>query len=190
MTLWKVPGIGPCNTNTYKITPMKIRFHLIVLLVLFGPSLSYAQQPTAVDSSLYLHLDTLVEAWHYQAAVADEAYFDKILDGGVFIGTDATERWTKAEFEAWCTDIFKRESAWVFTTKSRHIQWNARKDVAWFDELLDTWMGVCRGSGVLVLEAGTWRIAHYHLSITVPNERVKAFLALMQAEEDKEKQND
>ncbi|MBS9766494.1 MAG: nuclear transport factor 2 family protein [Flavobacteriaceae bacterium] len=42
--------------------------------------------------------------------------------------------------------------------------------MAWFDELLDTWMGICRGSGVLEKTAKGWKIRHYVLSVTVPNE--------------------
>ena len=31
-------------------------------------------------------------------------------------------------------------------------------------------MKICRGSGVLVLEKGEWKIKHYVLSMTIPNE--------------------
>jgi hypothetical protein len=30
-------------------------------------------------------------------------------------------------------------------------------------------LGLCRGSGVLVLMGGTWKIAQYNLSIAIPN---------------------
>jgi len=33
-------------------------------------------------------------------------------------------------------------------------------------------MGICRGSGVLMKEKGKWKIHHYVLSITIPNENV------------------
>ncbi|MBT8294049.1 MAG: nuclear transport factor 2 family protein, partial [Eudoraea sp.] len=49
---------------------------------------------------------------------------------------------------------------------------------AWFDELLDTRMEICRGSGVLSKENGKWRIKHYVLSITIPNEDVDQVSAL------------
>jgi hypothetical protein len=41
---------------------------------------------------------------------------------------------------------------------------------AWFDELLNTQMKICRGSGVLVKVGNDWKIKHYVL--TVPNENV------------------
>jgi len=44
--------------------------------------------------------------------------------------------------------------------------------MAWFDELLDTWMGACRGSGVLRKTSDGWKIAHYNLALTVPNEKM------------------
>ena len=31
-------------------------------------------------------------------------------------------------------------------------------------------MKICRGSGVLINEGNTWKIAHYVLSMTVPND--------------------
>ena len=43
---------------------------------------------------------------------------------------------------------------------------------AWFDELLETDLGICRGSGVLTLTKEGWKIQHYVLSITIPNENV------------------
>jgi hypothetical protein len=52
-------------------------------------------------------------------------------------------------------------------------------EVAWFSELLTTWMGVCRGSGIVVQTPNGWRIAQYHLSVTVPNEIIGDFLKLI-----------
>jgi hypothetical protein len=44
--------------------------------------------------------------------------------------------------------------------------------MAWFDELLNTQMKICRGSGVLVFINGKWKIKHYVLSMTIPNDNV------------------
>ncbi len=42
---------------------------------------------------------------------------------------------------------------------------------AWFDErLFNETYGETRGTGVLVLRDGSWRIAQYNLTIPVPNE--------------------
>ena len=52
------------------------------------------------------------------------------------------------------------------------------RDFAWFDELLDTQMKLCRGSGVLQKIDGKWKIAHYVLSIAVPNENVAELISI------------
>jgi hypothetical protein len=41
-------------------------------------------------------------------------------------------------------------------------------------------MGPCRGSGVLVREAGAWKIAHYNLALTVPNAKLRAVREVLQ----------
>jgi hypothetical protein len=55
---------------------------------------------------------------------------------------------------------------------------------AWFDELLDTQMKICRGSGVVSKENGQWKIRQYVLSMTVPNSQVDPVVRLKAAEED------
>lgn len=50
--------------------------------------------------------------------------------------------------------------------------------MAWFDELLDTSFKICRGSGVLEKINGKWKIKHYVLSMTVPNETSKEVIAI------------
>lgn len=118
-------------------------------------------------------LDTLVNAWHHAAAVADEdAFFGAMTPDGVYIGTDATERWDRETFRTWAKRAFDRESAWAFTPRDRHIMIASDGRHAWWDELLDTWMGVCRGSGVLEHTAAGWKITHYQLSLAVPNEKM------------------
>src|SRR5271170_6896753 len=103
----------------------------------------------------------VLDDWHHAAAVADEArYFGHFAANGVFMGTDATERWTVAEFRQWAKPQFQRKSAWNFTPRDRHVSFSADGSTAWFEEMLDTPnLGVCRGSGVLVRERGVRKIA-------------------------------
>jgi hypothetical protein len=114
---------------------------------------------------------TVLDDWHRAASVADESrYFGHFAPDGVFMGTDATERWTVAEFRTWAKPQFQRKSAWSFKARDRHIDFSPDRKLAWFDEMLDTPnLGVCRGSGVLVLLGGKWKIAQYNLSIPIPN---------------------
>ncbi len=113
--------------------------------------------------------------WHNAAAVADEArYFGHFTPDGVFMGTDATERWTATEFRAWAKPHFKGKTAWAFTPHHRFIFFSPDGAIAWFDEMLDTPnMGPCRGSGVLQRIGGVWKIAQYNLSVPIPNALVK-----------------
>ena len=99
----------------------------------------------------------------------------------MFLGTDAGERWTKAEFEAAYLPYFQRDSAWVFVATKRWIELSDDGRTAWFDELLDSqsyW--TCRGSGVLSRDGeGRWRLRQYNLAFTIPNELSKQVKALV-----------
>jgi len=117
-------------------------------------------------------ISAVLDDWHKAAGAADEArYFAHFTADAVFMGTDATERWTRDEFRAWARPFFARGKAWNFRAVSRHVSLSRDGAVAWFDEALDTPnMGPCRGSGVLVKEGGAWKIAQYNLSVPIPNE--------------------
>ena len=97
---------------------------------------------------------------------------------GVFIGTDPTENWQNEAFMAFSKPYFDKGKAWNFNSIERNIYFSDDKKTAWFDELLDTHMKICRGSGVLKLENGSWKIAHYVLSITIPNENIDEVVML------------
>jgi hypothetical protein len=121
-------------------------------------------------------VDRVLDDWHDAAAHADEArYFDHIAPAGVFLGTDATERWDKDAFRAYAHPHFAKGSAWSFRAVERHVTFAPDGRTAWFDERLATEkLGPARGSGVLVQSGGAWMIAQYNLSITIPNERFGA----------------
>jgi ketosteroid isomerase-like protein len=129
-------------------------------------------------------INNVLDGWHRDAANADfESYFGKMTEDGVFLGTDATENWQNDEFRAFSKPYFDRGKAWSFTAVERNIYVDESGEFAWFDELLDTQMKICRGSGVLKKINGQWKIAHYVLSITVPNEFVDE---LVQIKEEKD----
>jgi uncharacterized protein (TIGR02246 family) len=130
-------------------------------------------------------VNTVLDDWHKAAAQADEArYFSHFTPDAVFLGTDASERWTRDEFRTWARPFFARGKAWSFTSVSRHVSFSKDGAVAWFDEALSTPnMGPARGSGVLVKDGGTWRIAQYNLSVPIPNDLMKEFKARIEAYE-------
>jgi len=124
-------------------------------------------------------IDATLNAWHKAASdAAFDAYFDVMTEDAVFIGTDATEHWNMSSFKAYSKPYFDKGKAWSFTPVERHIFISATKDFAWFDELLNTQMKLCRGSGVLKKVGQQWKIVHYVLSIAVPNEQVGEVVAL------------
>jgi len=126
------------------------------------------------NDSIRAGLNHLLDKWHLDAANCDhEAYIGAMSPDGVFIGTDASEKWTTAEFRAWSKPYFDRKRAWTFKSLQRKIYLGKDGTTAWFDELLDTRMGICRGSGVLQKRDGKWKIEQYVLSATIPNDQMK-----------------
>jgi len=123
----------------------------------------------------------VIQNWHKAAAAANfESYFNLMTDDAIFIGTDPTENWNFNDFKAFAKPYFDKGKAWGFTGLERHIFVEKEGSIAWFDELLDTQMGICRGSGVLQNTKTGWKIKHYVLSIAIPNENVKEITALKQ----------
>ena len=124
----------------------------------------------------------VLDAWHLAAAQCDEGrYFGLLAENAVFLGTDAEERWTKAEFRAWASPFFKRGKAWTFKAVRRRVFRSHDGGVAWFEESLDTPnLGPARGSGVLVKEGKGWRIALYDLSVPIPNAAFKDVRTLIE----------
>lgn len=125
-------------------------------------------------------VNELMAGWHQAAAVADEdLFFGSMTTDGIYIGTDISERWTNSEMRVWAQKYFDREVAWAFEPKNRNITFNSEENIGWFDEELETWMGDCRGSGVVVKTAAGWKIKQYHLSIAVPNDKVDSYLKII-----------
>lgn len=114
-----------------------------------------------------------LDSWHKAASLANfKDYFEVLTEDAIFIGTDATENWDKLAFQSYAKPYFDKGKAWSFSAIERHIYFNSDNTIAWFDELLETQMKICRGSGVLILINGQWKIKHYVLSMTVPNDNV------------------
>lgn len=130
-------------------------------------------------------INMMLDGWHKAAAEAKyDDYFNSLTEDAIFIGTDATENWSKADFQAFAKPFFDKGKAWDFTALERHIYFDKTRKVAWFDELLDTQMKICRGSGVLVKIGKEWKIKHYVLSMTVPNDNVNEVVKIKTPIED------
>ena len=137
------------------------------------------------NSSSQNNVNAAVTAWHKAASEANyDNYFNFMTDDAIFIGTDANENWNKKEFQIYAKPHFDKGKAWNFKTLERHVYFDKTMQMAWFDELLDTQMKICRGSGILVKENKQWKIKHYVLSMTVPNENSAEVIKIKMAIED------
>jgi len=137
-----------------------------ILITLFLTSCKSVSIPSEKEK-----IHTVIDNWHKAAAMANfDNYFNALANNSIFIGTDATENWNKTDFQTYAKPYFDKGKAWHFKVLERHIYFNDTGKIAWFDELLDTQMKICRGSGVLSFENNKWLIKHYVLSMTIPND--------------------
>ncbi len=151
---------------------------LVLLLVAASTTSAFAG-----DTAEVARIEAVLNDFHAAAAVADEVrYFGHLAPGSVFLGTDATERWTKSEFRAFVHPYFARGQGWTYTPVRRYVSLAADGKTAWFDEALDSASyGECRGSGALQLHADGWKIEQYNLTFLIPNEIAKQVVAQIRA---------
>ena len=130
---------------------------LLTLFVLWSCNSNNSDSKSSEE--IKSNLNMMLNDWHLAATNANfDNYFNTMDSIAVFIGTDASENWTKKEFATFSKPYFDRGKAWDFKTLERNIYLSENKNVAWFDELLNTWMGTCRGSGVLEKTNSKWKI--------------------------------
>jgi len=153
-----------------------------MLALVAALAVAAAPPPTPVED-----VTAVIDALHAAASSADGAgYFRLFTEDARFIGTDATERWTLAEFRAYAEPYFARGQGWTYTPVERTVTIAPIQClcVAWFDEVLqnDSY-GVTRGSGVLRKTRSGWKIEQYVLSFAVPNDRARAVVEAIEAAE-------
>lgn len=140
-------------------------------------SVSVMDDTTAVNA--------VIDRLHEAASVADgAAYFDLFTPQARFIGTDATERWSREEFRTYAMPYFSQGKGWTYHPRDRVVSILPIecRCVASFDELLDNVAyGETRGSGVLIRTADGWKIDQYVLSFAVPNEFAKQVVGVIAA---------
>jgi ketosteroid isomerase-like protein len=115
----------------------------------------------------------VLDDFHDAAAKGDKArYLGHMTDDAVFMGTDEWERWPKQpDFTDYVTGRFRDGAGWSYRPVARQISVAESGDVAWFDEVVySETNGRFRGTGVLVRQDGTWKIAHYAMSFLIFNE--------------------
>jgi hypothetical protein len=107
--------------------------------------------------------------WHQAASVSDEdRFFSHFTADARILGVCPSERWTLSRFRIWAEPRFEDPAAWTYTPLDRSITFSADRNVAWFDELLRLPSHQPNyGSGVLVRQNGTWKIAQYHFATPI-----------------------
>ena len=149
-TLWKKNQNG------------KFMFRLTIVLIAFFTFASFADEP---------QVSQILDDFHRAASEADgQTYFSLLHENAVFLGTDASERWSKAEFRGFAEPYFSKGKGWTYNKTQRHILISKDGNTAWFDEMLiNKSYGSCRGTGVLTKTEQGWKIIQYNLSIPIPN---------------------
>ena len=114
--------------------------------------------------------DELLDGLHQDAHEGNfDSYFDRYSSDAIFLGTDKTERWTLEEFKDYARPAFDDGHGWTYSVVERN--WEGDSDIRWFDEILfNEKLGHCRGTGVVQLINNEWKIAHYALTMLIPNQ--------------------
>jgi ketosteroid isomerase-like protein len=159
----------------------KMRFHvhkvvstLQVMVLAFLMLLTFSSSASSINSDKQKIKNVLIK-FHQAAASANfETYFDLLSRDAIFLGTDASERWTKEAFKEYVRPAFSKGNGWLYTPKQQNIKVIKQGQVAFFDELLSSESyGVCRSSGILINTSKGWKISQYNLSIPIPNALAK-----------------
>ena len=114
-------------------------------------------------------IDDLLNGLHRDAHEGNfQSYFARYSSDAIFLGTDKNERWNIQEFKSYAEPAFEDGHGWTYKVIERN--WEGDGDTRWFDEILyNEKLGHCRGTGVVKLINNEWKIAHYALTMLVPN---------------------
>lgn len=140
------------------------------LSILFVVMTSFFSSAQAANTEKIV--SDVLNAFHQAAAKANaKEYLDLLNDDAIFLGTDASERWTKKQFTEFVLPYFEQGKGWLYVATERNISFSQNNTMAFFDEvLMNKSYGRCRGSGVLVNTKSGWKISQYSLSFLVPND--------------------
>jgi len=145
------------------------RWHLITSQIMACCALMIATTSARADSADAL-IQNLINGLHEDASNAVfDSYFARYTEDAVFMGTDKSERWTIDEFKDYAAPVFAEGRGWTYSVIERNLE--GAGDTRWFDEILfNEKLGHCRGTGVVVLSESGWQIAHYSLTLLIPND--------------------
>lgn len=157
--------MDPINTRFCTLFGQWIRQICLAIGLCLTASIALAS-----DDSAFETLDRLIDGLHEDAHQGEfDRYFDRYTPNAVFMGTDKSERWTINAFKAYAAPAFADGHGWSYTVIERN--WEGEGSTRWFDEiLLNAKLGHCRGTGVVRMVEGNWKIAHYSLTLLIPND--------------------
>jgi len=138
------------------------KFLILILFIFFScRSVPSHQEVDHVLNNLHLHA----------SEANGKAYFDLFAQDAVFFGTDISERWNKAAFKEYGMTRFADGDGWTYHMKERNIFFSDDGRTCWFDEILNNEKyGEFRGTGVLKIVMGKWKIVQYNLLLPIPND--------------------
>lgn len=147
-----------------------MKYKCLLLVVVFLPVVS-AGNEAEVDT--IGAVAAVIDDFHDAAARGDkQRYLGHLTDDAVFQGTDEWERWPKnPDFSDYVDSRFENGRGWTYRSVERSIRLAESGSLAWFDEVIFSERnGRFRGTGVVVLQNGKWKLAHYAMSFLVFNE--------------------
>ena len=153
----------------------------LISILLFSCNTQTTQQESTSQINKE-QINIFMDNWHKAAADANfDAYFNAMDTNAVYVGTAAEEVWSKKEFADFSKPYFDKGKAWDFKAINRNVYFDKESNIVYLDELLDTWMGQCRGAGVLMLNRDNqWKIKHYVLSVVIPNDKINSVIEALQ----------
>lgn len=166
--------LSHCGVNSFTLARNENQWKIV--------SLADSRRKTNCKSdNESIAINAMLDHWHLGATNADSTtYFDLMTVNSIYVGTDKNEVWSKKKFLEFASPYFAKGKAWAFNRVERNVYSQDFRQVAWFDEVLDTWMGLCRGSGVVVRDANNeWKVQHYVLSVAVANDDINEYLKII-----------
>ncbi|WP_394129009.1 nuclear transport factor 2 family protein [Shewanella maritima] len=128
-----------------------------------------------LDAQENQQINSLLNQLHEAAATANwQTYFDLYHPKAVFIGTDASERWSMIQFQQYA----EKTSGWSYDLQSRELI-KVDGTIVFDEQLYSASYGVSRGTGALVKTEAGWKVLQYHLSFPIPNEQAKRITTLI-----------
>jgi len=141
--------------------------------------------PVRAESGDKSSVEKVLTGFHEAASKADwSTYFGLMSEDAIFLGTDASERWSKSVFRNYAS----KTKGWIYALHERHINFTPDGNSAWFDELLyNDKYGTSRGTGILIRTRSGWKISQYHLTFPLPNDLAAGITQQIQTFEARQK---